>query len=80
MKHKTRLLLLATCLGALILCQAALVAAETEPKVGMSIGNVSFSAPISAGDATYLGLAGQSAFTLSDIKSPYVLLESMNST
>jgi hypothetical protein len=80
MKQKTRLLLLATCLGVLMLCQVALVAAESEPKAGMSIGNVSFSAPISAEDATYLGLAKPAPFTLSDIKAPYVLLESMNST
>lgn len=80
MKQKTRLLLLATCLGVFLLCQAALVAAESEPKVGMSIGNVSFSAPISAEDATYLGLAGPAAFKLSDIKAPYILIESMNTT
>ncbi len=80
MKHKSRLLVLATCLGVLMLCQVALVAAESEPSVGMNIGNVSFSAPIAAEDATYLGLAGQSAFTLRDIKSPYVLVESFNTT
>jgi thiol-disulfide isomerase/thioredoxin len=80
MKHKTRLLLLATCLGVLLLCQVALVAAESEPKAGMSIGNVSFSAPISAEDATYLGLAKPAPFTLSDIKAPYVLVESFNTT
>jgi len=80
MKKKSLLLVLATCLGVLLLCQVALVAAESEPTVGMSIGNVSFSAPISAEDATYLGLSGPAPFTLKDIKSPYVLIESLNTT
>ena len=80
MKQKTRLLILATCLGVLMLCQVAWVAAEKDPAVGMSVGNVSFAAPIAAEDATYLGLAGPAAFTLSDIKAPYVLIESMNTT
>jgi hypothetical protein len=78
MKKKSLLLVLATCLGVLLLCQVALVAAESEPTVGMSIGNVSFAAPISAADAAYLGLRGQTPFTLSDIKSLYVVVESMN--
>jgi hypothetical protein len=80
MKQKNRWLVLAVCLGVLLLCQVAWVAAESEPKVGMSIGNVSFSAPISGEDATYLGLASPAAFKLSDIKAPYVLIESMNTT
>ena len=80
MKRKTLLLFLATCLGVLMLCQVAQVAAESEPTVGSSVGNVSFSAPVSAQDATYLGLAGPAAFTLKDIKAPYVLIESMNTT
>jgi hypothetical protein len=78
MKQKTLWLFLATCLGVLMLCQV--VAAESEPTVGSSVGNVSFSAPIVAEDATYLGLAGPAAFTLKDIKAPYVLIESMNTT
>lgn len=80
MKQKTRLLILAICVGVLLLCQVALVAAEKEPEVGNNIGNVSFSAPVTAEGATHLGLAGQTAFTLKDIKSPYVLIESMNTT
>jgi hypothetical protein len=80
MKRKTLLLVLATCLGLLMLCQVAWVVADTEPTVGINVGNVSFSAPIAAGDATYLGLASPAAFHLSDIKAPYVLIESMNTT
>ena len=80
MKRKSLLLVLATCLGVVMLCQVAWVAAEAEPKVGMSVGNVSFSAPIAPEDATYLGLASPAPFTLRDIKAPYVLIESMNTT
>jgi hypothetical protein len=79
MKRKT-LLVLATCLGILMLCQVAWVVADAEPTVGINVGNVSFSAPIAAGDATYLGLASPAPFHLSDIKAPYVLIESMNTT
>ena len=80
MKLKTRLLVLAVAAGVMLLCQVAWVAAEKEPEVGNSIGNPSFSAPVGAEDAAYLGLSGPSAFTLSDIKAPYVLIESFNST
>ncbi len=80
MKQKTLMSMLALCVGMLLLCQVARVAAEKEPEVGYSIGNVSFSAPLTAEDATYLGLAGPAAFTLGDIKSPYVLVEQFNTT
>ena len=80
MKRKSLLLVLATCLGVLLLCQVAWVIADTEPTVGTNVGNVSFSAPIRAADATYLGLAKPGPFHLSDIKAPYVLIESMNTT
>jgi hypothetical protein len=78
MKRKTRLLVLVTCLGILMLGQAARAVADTEPRVGINIGNVSFSAPVTAQGAAYLGLRGQTPFTLSDIKAPYVVVESMN--
>jgi hypothetical protein len=80
MKPKTLLLVLAICLGALLLCQVAWVAADTEPTVGTNLGNVSFSAPVTPEDVTYLGLSGAAPFHLGDIKSPYVLIESMNTT
>jgi hypothetical protein len=80
MKRKSLLLVLAMCLGVLMLCQVAWVNADTEPTVGTNLGNVAFSAPITAGDATYLGLASPAPFHLSDIKAPYVLIESMNTT
>jgi thiol-disulfide isomerase/thioredoxin len=78
MKKKAFVRFLAMCLGVILLCLATRAAADREPRVGMNIGNVSFSAPITAEDATYLGLSGQRPFTLSDIKSPYVVVESMN--
>ena len=80
MKKQTLLLILATFLGVLMPCHPGLVAAEAEPRVGLNVGDVSFSAPITAEDATYLGLAGPAAFTLKDINSPYVLIESLHST
>jgi thiol-disulfide isomerase/thioredoxin len=80
MKRKSLLLFLALCLGALILCQVAWVAADTEPTVGTNLGNVAFSAPVTAEGAKYLGLSSQAPFHLSDIKSSYVLIESFNTT
>ena len=80
MKKKTLLLVLAAFFGALMVCNPALVAAEAEPKVGLNLGDVAFSAPITAEDAAYLGLAEAKAFTLKDINSPYVLIESLHST
>jgi thiol-disulfide isomerase/thioredoxin len=80
MKPKRLLLILAMCLGVLMLCQVAWVAADTEPTVGTNIGNVGFSAPVTPEGAKYLGLSSQAAFHLSDIKSPYVLVESFNTT
>ena len=56
------------------------MAAEKEPVVGYNAGNVKFSAPISAKDASYLGLAKPAPFNLKDIKADYVLVESMNTT
>ncbi len=78
MKQKTLLSILAMCLGVAILCLVTRAAAEREPRVGINIGNVSFAAPITAEGASYLGLRSQTPFTLRDIKSPYVVVESMN--
>jgi hypothetical protein len=78
MKRKTFILVLAMCSGVLMLCQVARAAAEREPRVGINIGNVSFSAPVTPEGAAYLGLRSQTPFTLSDIKSRYVVVESMN--
>ena len=69
MKRIALLPVLAACLGILMLRRPA-VSAEAEPKVGLNLGNVAFSAPITAEDAAYLGLPGQADFALKDIKAP----------
>jgi hypothetical protein len=80
MKRKSKWLAAGCCL-ALVLCLAgAAWTAEAEPKVGQAVGNVKFPKPMSDEDAKYLGLAKAAEFTLKDIKSPYVLVESFNST
>jgi len=80
MKRKRLVLILATCLAVLLVCQSASLAAQKEPVVGYNAGNVQFSAPLSAEDASYLGLAKPAPFTLKEIKADYVLVESMNTT
>jgi hypothetical protein len=80
MKRKTLVWILGTCLAVLLVCQGIALAAEKEPVVGYNAGNVKFSAPLSAEDASYLGLAKPAPFTLKDIKADYVLVESMNTT
>jgi hypothetical protein len=79
MKRKSLVWILAICLGVLLVCPGISLA-EKEPVVGYNAGNVAFSAPISAADATYLGLAKPAPFKLKDIKADYVLVESMNTT
>ena len=80
MKQKRLIGILATCLAVILLCSSLSTAAEKEPVVGYNAGNVAFSAPLSAKDATYLGLAKPAPFTLKDIKADYVLVESFNTT
>ncbi len=66
------------CLALIFLLCAASLAAEAEPKVGQTLGNVKFPKPMSDEDAKYLGLSKAAEFTLQDIKAPYVLVEQMN--
>ena len=80
MKRKSLIGILATCLGIMLIFSGISVAAEKEPVVGYNAGNVQFSAPISAEDATYLGLDKPKPFTLKDVKANYVLVESFNTT
>lgn len=80
MKRKNLVGILVTCLAVVLLCSSLTVAAEKEPVVGYNAGNVQFSAPLSAEDASYLGLAKPAPFTLKDIKANYVLVESFNTT
>jgi len=80
MKRKNLVRILGICLAVVLLGSGISLAAEKEPVVGYNAGNVKFSAPISAEDASYLGLAKPAPFTLKDIKADYVLAESFNTT
>ncbi len=74
-------LALGCCLALLLCCCASpLLAGEVEPEVGTVLGPVTFAAPMSDADATYLGLGKPGAFTLKDVKSPYVLVEQFNTS
>ncbi len=72
------MLMVMGCLTLIFLFGAASLAAEAEPKVGQSLGNVKFPKPMSDEDAKYLGLGKVAEFTLQEIKAPYVLVEQMN--
>jgi hypothetical protein len=58
----------------------SLAGAEAEPKVGQSVGIAKFKAPITEDGAKYLGLAKADAFTLKDVKAPYLLVEQFNTS
>jgi hypothetical protein len=76
MPRKTALLPLVACLTLLLACPGLLSAAPVSTK----IANLMFSGTISDADRQYLGLQKPGAFTLQDIKAPYVLLEIMRTT
>ncbi len=69
---------LACCLALVFSFGAVALAAKSEPKVGQSVGNLTFPPPLSQEDANYLGLTKRDAFSLQEIKSPYVLVEQFN--
>ena len=79
---RNKVVVLSCCL-ALIFCLGTVslaAAAEAEPKVGQTVGSVTFSGTISPEESTYLGLAKQGPFTLKDVKAPYVLVEQFNTS
>jgi thiol-disulfide isomerase/thioredoxin len=78
--NRKKLTILACCLALVLVLslRIAALAAEPEPKVGQSVGNLTFPKPLSDKDAKYLGLAKRDAFSLQAIKSPYVLVEQFN--
>ena len=79
---KNKVLVLSCCL-ALLLCFGAVSlagAAEKEPVVGQVVGTVNFRAPMTEDGAKYLGLAKADAFTLADVKAPYLLVEQFNTS
>jgi hypothetical protein len=78
---RNKILVLGVCLSMLVFFgMVSAAAAEAEPKVGQVVGNVKFPAPMSDEDAKSLGLTKAAEFTLKDVKAPYVLVESMNTT
>jgi len=80
MKNKVLVL---SCVLALVFCLGAVSlagAAEKEPVVGQVVGAAKFKAPVTEEMAQYLGLAKADAFTLKDVKAPYVLVEQFSST
>jgi peroxiredoxin len=80
MKNK---LLVLSCVLALVFFLGAVSlagAAEKEPVVGQSVGIAKFKAPLTEDGAKYLGLAKADAFTLKDVKAPFLLVEQFNTS
>ena len=80
MNRKSRWLALGCCLALLVFCTTVSFAQEQDPKVGQSVGNVKFPKPSSEADAKYLGLSKAQAFTLKEVKAPFLLVEQFNTT
>ncbi len=76
--NRSRMAMVMVCLALFFLFGAAALAAEAEPTVGQTLGNVKFPKPLSDEEAKYLGLSKAAEFTLKDVKAPYVLVEQMN--
>jgi thiol-disulfide isomerase/thioredoxin len=80
MKRHTTVLALVSCLVLFLGMTAVALAAEAEPKVGQSVGNFKFPAPMSDDDAKYLGVSAGKEFTLKDVKAPFLLVEQFSTT
>jgi hypothetical protein len=76
MHHKTALKVLAGCLTILLAGASLSFAAPSQQKIGA----LKFSSTLSEADQKYLGLEKPGAFTLQNIKAPYVLIEITRST
>ncbi len=76
--NRKKSMVLACCLALVFSFGAVALAAESEPKVGQSVGNLTFPPSLSQEDANYLGLTKRDAFSLQAIKAPYVLVEQFN--
>ncbi len=76
MQRKTVLLALAGCLLIMLAMSSLSFAAPPPHKVA----NLKFSGALSVADRNYLGLEKAGAFTLQDIKAPYILIEITRST
>jgi len=80
MKRTVKSVFLLVLLAFLLCLAGAAAATEVEPKVGQMAGNVKFAGTMSPEDQKYLGLDKPGEFTLKDVKAPYVLVESFNTT
>lgn len=78
MKPSNRWVIIGFCLVMVFLVNLPGWAAETEPAVGQIMGKIKFPKLMSDEDAKYLGLAPGKEFTLKEVKSPYILVESFN--
>jgi hypothetical protein len=76
MQRKAILMALAGCLTILLAMVSLSSAASPQNK----IANLKFCGTLSEADRQYLGLEKPGAFTLQDIKAPYVLIEIMRTT
>ena len=76
MHQKTARMALAICL-VIVLAMGSLASAAPPPN---KLANLKFSGTLSDADQKYLGLEKPGAFTLQDIKAPYVLIEIMRTT
>ncbi len=76
MQRRIALMALAGCLMMMLAMSSLSLAAPPPQKVA----NLKFSGSLSAADRKYLGLEKPGAFTLQDIKAPYVLIEITRST
>jgi hypothetical protein len=76
MHRKAALKALAGCLAILLAMGSLSVAAPRQHKIAF----LKFSGTLSEADRKYLGLEKPGAFTLQDIKAPYVLIEITRST
>jgi peroxiredoxin len=80
MNRQAKVVIFLSCVIVLSLFNLPVLGAEVELQVGSVAGNVPFSAVTSAEDQKYLGLGNPGAFTLKDIKAPYVLAEVFSTT
>jgi hypothetical protein len=76
MRNKTSALTLFWCLTLLLAFSSGSLAASGNA----TIAHLKFSGPVSEADQKYLGLEKPGAFSLQDIKAPYVLIEITRTT